>query len=254
MLVADKIYQGNCLDLFKDIDSSSIDLVVTSPPYNVGIQYDNWNDTLQWNAYLEWCQKWISEIYRVLKPDGRFAINHLFECKVDNIKYSPVVEFYKMLTSAGLSINSLPIWLDTNKTKLTAWGSWQSASCPYMYNPTEVIIVGYKDQWKKLNKGIDTISKEDFIEAVGGVWKLRPETRGLTKANFPVELPKRCIELLTFKGDVVLDPFMGSGTTAIAAIQTGRRFIGFEISETYFKIANNRIAEELYDIRDFFTI
>jgi site-specific DNA-methyltransferase (adenine-specific) len=106
--------------------------------------------------------------------------------------------------------------------------------------------VGYKTQWKKErpkdNPGINTISKEDFMKGVGGVWSIQPETQGLTMANFPVALPKLCIELLTFKDDVVLDPFMGSGTTAIACLETNRQYIGFELSPNYHAIAENRIA------------
>ena len=137
------------------------------------------------------------------------------------------------------------MWADLTKSTLTSWGSWMSASAPYIYNPFEVILIGYKDKWKKErpkdNPGINSISKEDFMKGVGGVWNITPETKGLTKANFPIALPKLCIELLTFKNDIVLDPFMGSGTTAIACLETERNYIGFEISQDYYNISTRRI-------------
>lgn len=247
-----KIYNCDIFEGFKNIADNSIDLCVTSPPYNCGIDYDSYNDSRPWEEYLEWCKNWLLELKRVLKPDGRFAINHLVEMglpangKKNGIRVSPQVELYKILTDIGLTVVAQPMWADLTRSTLTSWGSWQSASAPYIYNPFEVILVGYKDQWKKerdkKNKGVNTISKEDFMKGVGGIWNITPETKGLTKANFPVALPKLCIELLSFKDDLVLDPFMGSGTTAIACLETDRDYIGFEISENYHKIAEDRIS------------
>jgi site-specific DNA-methyltransferase (adenine-specific) len=224
---------------------------MTSPPYNCGIDYDSWEDNKPWNEYLDWCRQWLTQMRRVLKPDGRFAINHLVEMgipykgKKNGIRVSPQIELYKILVDLDLTIAAQPMWADLTRSTLTCWGSWKSASAPYIYNPFEVILVGYKDIWKKIrakdNKGEDTISKEDFMKGVGGIWSIRPETQGLTKANFPVDLPKMCIELLTFKNEIVLDPFMGSGTTAIACMETTRQYIGFEISANYHNIAQNRI-------------
>ena len=246
-----KIICGDVLDVMRDIPDDYINLCVTSPPYNCGIPYDSYNDSRPWHEYVDWCTTWLYEMRRVLKPDGRFAINVLVEMglpengKKNGRRISPQVEFYNLITKLGLTISAQPMWADTTKSTLTCWGSWKSASAPYMYNPFEVILVGYKEQWKKIrakhNKGIDTISREDFMMGVGGIWNLTPETRGLTVANFPVALPKLCIELLSFKNDIVLDPFIGSGTTAIAAIDSDRQYIGFELSENYYNIAKNRI-------------
>lgn len=246
------IYNTDLIEGFKKIDDNSIDLLMTSPPYNCGIEYDSYNDSRPWEEYLEWCEQWLIEAKRVLKPDGRFAINHLVEMglpahgKKNGIRVSPQIELHKILTKLDLTVVAQPMWADLTRSTLTSWGSWMSASAPYIYNPMEVILIGYKSQWKKErpkdNPGVNTISKEDFMKGVGGVWSIQPETQGLTVANFPVELPKLCIELLTFKDDVVLDIFMGSGTTAIACLETERKYIGFEISESYCKIAEERIA------------
>lgn len=245
------IYNCDVFDGFKKLPDETIDLVVTSPPYNCGIEYDSWQDSKPWDEYLSWCEDWIKEIKRVLKPDGRFAINHLVEMgipangKKNGLRVSPQVELHKIINKVGLNIAAQTMWADPTKSTLTCWGSWQSASAPYIYNPYEVVLIGYKDQWKKQrdknNPGINTISRDDFMVGVGGVWELQPEVRGLTLANFPVSLPKLCIELLTFKDEIVLDPFMGSGTTAIACLLTDRKYIGFEISENYHKISDDRI-------------
>jgi site-specific DNA-methyltransferase (adenine-specific) len=248
-----KLIHGDCIEEMKKMADDSVDLCVTSPPYNCGIEYDSYMDNKPWDEYLSWCRQWLLEVKRVLKPDGRFSINHLVEMglssdgKKNAIRVSPQVELYNIIRSLDLTIVAQPMWADLTRSTLTSWGSWCSASAPYIYNPFEVILIGYKKQWKKQrdkdNKGVNTISKEDFMKGVGGVWNIQPETKGLTVANFPVALPKLCIELLSFKDDVVLDPFMGSGTTAIACLQTGRRFIGFDISKNYVKIAEQRIQK-----------
>lgn len=246
------IYNLDVLDGFKKIHNNSIDLLVTSPPYNCGIDYDCWNDSLNYQDYLNWCEAWLIEMRRVLKPDGRFAINVLLEMGICNNeqRVSPQSDFYALFKKLNLNLLGQAIWSDFNRSTLTAWGSWLSASSPYIYNPYEVILMGYKQEKKKSTKGISTISKEDFLMGVSGIWKIKPETQGLTKVCFPVELPKLAIELLTYENDTVLDPFMGSGTTAIACIMTHRSFIGFELSSAYCKIAEQRIQYARHGISD----
>lgn len=252
MLPVDTIINQDVLTGLKSLPDSSIDLVMTSPPYNCGIAYDAWDDSRPWDQYLAWTREWLIEVKRVLKPDGRFAINHLVEMglpangKKNGRRVSPQVELYRIITDLGMCIVAQPMWADLTRSTLTSWGSWMSASAPYIYNPMEVILIGSKsEQWKKVrdkkDPGVNTISKEDFMKGVAGVWNITPETRGLTMANFPVALPRLCIELLTFQGDLVLDPFMGSGTTAIAALMTGRHYVGIEISSTYHGIAQRRL-------------
>jgi DNA modification methylase len=114
-------------------------------------------------------------------------------------------------------------------------------------SPYEGILILYKDHWHKDNKGVSDIGGKEFMQSCSGVWKLQPEMKGLTKANFPVSLPMRCIKLLSYKGDIVLDPFSGSATTAYAAKVTGRQYIGFELSENYWKIGNRRLEQNGLD-------
>ena len=235
----------DCIEGLKQIDDNSIDLIVTSPPYNIGIDYDTWQDTMKWEEYLLWCEKWLIECYRVLKPDGRICINHYlnFQDRWEKVSRFPLFDIKIIQEKIGYNVHKLCLWEDNTRKKFTAWGSYLSASSPYINTPYEGILIAYKDQWNKLDKGESTISKEMFMEGVGGIWKLGT-TLGLTKANFPISLPKMCIELLTYKGDVVLDPFMGSGTTAAACIETGRNYIGFEISPNYTEVANHRLGKD----------
>lgn len=244
MLKLNNIYNMDCVEGLKLIDDESIDLIVTSPPYNIGIDYDSYTDYLPWKDYLSWCRSWLTECYRVLKPDGRICINHYisFAPPMENECQFPLMDIRNIQNEIGFKPHKLVIWPDSTTHKLTAWGSWLSASSPNIQTPYEGILISYKQQWKKLSKGESTIDKEMFIEGVSGVWKLGT-AKGLTKANFPESLPRMCMELLTYKGDIVLDPFMGSGTTAKVAQDIDRNFIGFEISPNYVKIANDRLLE-----------
>lgn len=238
------VYNMDCIEGLKMIEDNSIDLIVTSPPYNIGIDYDTYEDNKTWAKYLEWCKEWLSECYRVLKDDGRICINHYlnFQDRWEKVSRFPLYDIQRIQEEIGFNVHKLCLWEDTTRKKFTAWGSYLSASAPYINTPYEGILISYKKQWKKLNKGESTIDKELFMQGVGGIWKLGT-TRGKTKACFPEKLPEMCIQLLTYTNDVVLDPFMGSGTTGKVAKELNRNYIGFEISPEYCKIANDRIDE-----------
>lgn len=244
VLEINKIYNMDCLSGLKLIPSNSVDLIVTSPPYNIDIDYDIYKDYKPWSEYCDWIKEWIYECYRVLKPDGKICINHYinYHDKHANMSRFPLFDIYNIGKKIGLNPHKLIIWEDVTRRKFTAWGSWLSASAPFINTPYEGILIFYKYQWKKQCKGECTISKEDFMEGVSGVWKVGT-CRGETKACFPERLPQMCIDLFTYVGDTVLDPFMGSGTTAVAAVKKGRNYIGFEISQEYCKIAEKRIAK-----------
>lgn len=246
-----KIYNMDCIDGLKSLDSGSIDLIVTSPPYNVGIEYDSWNDNMQWSDYLNWCKEWLTECYRVLKDDGRICINH-FLCTAprkngDTVSRFPLFDFKNIMDDIGYNTHKIAIWDDLTMKKQTAWGSWLSASAPCILTPYEGILIAYKNVWKKQNNGKSTISKGDFMEGCSGVWHIGT-TPGYTIACFPERLPQLCIDLFSYENDVVLDPFSGSGTTCYVAKSLNRQFVGFEISPNYYKESLSRLNGRPYKV------
>lgn len=240
-----KIYNEDCLSGLKKIEDNSVDLILTSPPYNIGIDYDTYDDNRPWDEYYAWCGDWLKECFRVLKPQGgRIALNHYFSLGTAKFRTTPISHLDLIMERIGFKHHAIAQWSDLTIAKLSAFGSYLSASAPYVNSPFEGIIIDYKDEWKKGCKGESDISKDDFLAMTRGVWNLPTETRGLTKANFSVPFAQKIIQLLSYKGDVVLDPFMGSGTTAVAAMKCDRRFIGFELSPNYHKIAEERLETE----------
>lgn len=223
------------------IPDNCVSLMVTSPPYNVGKDYDV---DLSLSEYLELLKRVLAETYRVLEPGGRVAVN------VANLGRKPYLPLNHhvagLLTDVGFLLRGEIIW---QKAKAaggsTAWGSWQSAKNPTLRDVHEYVVVGCKESFRRIRKGDDTIEKDDFVSSTLSVWNIRPESakRVGHPAPFPVELPRRLIELYTFTGDLVLDPFMGAGATALAALETGRHFIGYDTDATYLDLARQRIAQ-----------
>lgn len=240
-----KIYCMDCLEGMKQLPNESIDLVVTSPPYNIGIDYNEYDDKRDWQEYYSWCENWLKEIFRVLKQDGRLCLNHYLSLGTSAFRTAPLMELNAIALKLGFKHHSVAIWTDRTLAKRTAWGSWLSASAPYINSPFEGILILYKTFWKKLSKGKSTIDKQSFMDGCSGIWNIATETKGLTKANFHLDLPKLCINLFSFQGEIVLDPFMGSGTTAVACVQTERDFIGFEINQEYVDVANKRLQQDV---------
>ena len=228
-----------------DLPKESIDLIVTSPPYNVGIDYNQHDDTIPYDEYLDWTKQWLKKALTLLKKDGRLCLNIPLDKNKGGIKpvYADIV---KTALDVGFKYQTTIIWNEQNISRRTAWGSFMSASAPYVIAPVETIVVLYKESWKKLSKGESDITKEEFIEWTNGLWTFPGESKKRIghPAPFPLELPKRCIKLFSYVGDTVLDPFLGSGTTAIAAYKLKRKAIGVEIDEKYFDLAIKRISRE----------
>lgn len=224
-----------------ELPDSSVHLVVTSPPYNAGMEYEQ---DLTIDEYLQFLSQVWSQCYRVLVNGGRIAVN----CPLMVGRVVPVpVSMYvcQSLLCAGFRFRTIFVWnKGPSAGKNTAWGSWLSASNPYSFDTSELIYVFSKGCMKRLEHGESTISKGDFLVCTTGTWEITAETNRKHPAPFPVELPRRLIEFYSFKDEVVLDPFIGSGTTAIAAMRTDRHFIGYEIKEEYVKIAKTRISIE----------
>jgi site-specific DNA-methyltransferase (adenine-specific) len=228
------------------IDPGSIDLIVTSPPYNVDIKYSSHNDCLTYEKYLEFSSKWMKRCYRWLSNDGRFCLNIPLD-KNKGGQQSVGADLTTIAKKTGFSYHSTIIWNEGNISRRTAWGSWASASAPYVIAPVELIVVLYKKSWKKTSGSrVSDISKEEFIEWTNGLWTFNGEKKKKIghPAPFPVELPLRCMKLFSYVGDTVLDPFSGSGSTLIAASRCNRKCLGIEIDRRYCEIALERIEEE----------
>lgn len=231
------------------IPPKSIDLIVTSPPYNVDIHYETYRDDIPYDKYLEFTEKWLSKAFELLKPDGRICLNIPLDKSRGREEegfqsvYSDVLQIAKKV---GLKYFSTIIWNESNISKRTAWGSWLSASAPYVIAPVETIVILYKEKWKKVKEGISDIAREEFIEWTNGMWSFPGENRKKIghAAPFPVELAKRCIKLFSFVDDLILDPFLGSGTTLIACALLNRRGIGVEIDKNYCKLSKDRLVRE----------
>ncbi len=251
------LYCGDCIEIMDKFPKNSIDLIVTSPPYNVGIDYDNWNDKMSINDYFNFVKFFLSKYEIVLKDDGRFAINILYDVNMKHLgeqtRLSLFGEYYNLLKETNLKYNTIIDLVEDypQQVKLTAWGSWLSASSPYIYNPKEGVLIGYKKQWKKNVKNISTMDKELFKEIVSGMWKYKAETQGKTKANFSEDIPYKAIQGLSYKEDIVLDNFSGSGTTAVVCEKLRRKWLGIEISEKYCEIVKSRIEKEIKNQRLF---
>lgn len=238
------IKQKSALDE-NSMPKETIDLIITSPPYNVGIDYGSNGDNLTYEKYLEFSQTWLRNCYHWSKPTGRLCLNVPLD-KNKNGKNSVAADITTIAKKVGWKYQTTIIWNEGNISRRTAWGSWMSASAPSIIAPVEVIIVLYKQCWKKSRPGISSITKEEFIEWTNGIWTFPGESPKNVNhpAPFPRELPKRCIKLFSFIGDIILDPFAGSGTTLIETINNKRYAWGLEIDPEYIKNSLARIEKE----------
>lgn len=234
-----KIICASCENM-KELPNNCVDLMITSPPYNVSKEYD---EDLSLQEYLQLLQNVFTETYRVLVNGGRACVNI---ANIGRKPYIPLSDFVsKIMIDIGFSMRGEIIWNKASSASpSTAWGSWQSASNPILRDVHEYILVFSKGDYKReKGKKENTIAKEDFIQWTKSIWTMNAESakRIGHPAPFPEELPYRLIQLYSFKEDVILDPFMGSGTTAVATLKSNRNFIGYEINKEYVDLANKRI-------------
>jgi site-specific DNA-methyltransferase (adenine-specific) len=241
----DKIILGDAREVLKRLPDNCVHLVVTSPPYNIGKEYD---EDLTLSEYLDFIEEVVREVYRVLVWGGRVCFN------IANLGRRPYIPLHayliQLFEETGFLFRGEVIWDkgDAVSGASTAWGTWMSAVNPTLRDQHEYIIVLSKGSFEREKRGKrDTITREEFLEFTKSVWRFPPESakRVGHPAPFPEELPYRCIQLYTFEGDVVLDPFAGSGTTCAVAAKTGRHFIGIDIEEEYVRIAEKRVREVL---------
>lgn len=227
------------------VSTNSVDLVVTSPPYNVDIQYNSHKDDVSYADYLEFSRKWMSRCFEWLKDDGRFCLNVPLD-KNKGGQQSVGADLTTIAKEIGFHYHSTIIWNEGNISRRTAWGSWKSASAPYVIAPVELIVVLYKKNWKKTSGSkISDIERNEFMDWTNGLWVFNGESKKRIghPAPFPIELPRRCVKLFSYVDDVVLDPFSGSGTTLIAAVTNNRKGIGIDVDRKYCELARKRILE-----------
>ena len=265
-----RVINGDCREVMGQMPFSSVDLIVTSPPYGVGIAYDVHNDDMLIDEYLKFTEEWLTKAYEVLKDDGRIALNIPYEINRQDKggRVFIVSEIWQIMKKIGYKFYGVVDLEEESphRSRTTAWGSWMSPSAPYIYNPKECVVLGYKKTHIKKIKGqpqwigeaaqvpdpkdpalfrnktvyLDE-DKREFIDLVFGQWKYFADTRSLTKATFSMDIPTKAIKILSYKNDVILDPFAGSGTSLVAAETLDRRWVGIELSPNYCEVANSRV-------------
>jgi site-specific DNA-methyltransferase (adenine-specific) len=248
MEYVDKIFCKSSENM-AELPDHSVHLMVTSPPYNVGKEYDR-DATLE--EYLEFLGRVWREVYRVLVPGGRACVNI---ANLGRKPYIPVHSFIiRGLLQVGFLMRGEVIWNKAaSSSPSTAWGSWRSPANPTLRDVHEYILIFSKGTFTRKNpaKRRGSISRDDFLEFTKSVWTFPAVSARSVghPAPFPVELPQRLIQLYTYEGELVLDPFMGSGQTAIAALNGNRHYVGYEIEADYIRLAQRRIRQFVLEFK-----
>ncbi len=230
-------------ETMQQVADNSVALMVTSPPYHVGKDYDS-DSTFE--EYLDMVEVVFAETYRKLQPGGRAVVN------VANLGRRPYVPLSHLITARmfriGYFMRAEVIWRKGKGAKGScAWGSWKSPANPVIRDVHEYCLCFSKGRFDRVVEGESDISGDDFMSSTLSVWDFPPEraSRVNHPAPFPVALPKRFIELYTYPGELILDPFIGSGTTAVAAILSGRSWIGYDTNPEYCAVTRARVADAI---------
>jgi DNA modification methylase len=238
---ANRIYCASSENM-EAIPDNSVSVAFTSPPYNVGKDYD---DDMSLKEYLELIRSVGREVHRVLRPGGRYIVN------IANLGRKPYIPLHAFFWDIHASLDFLPmgeiIWQKgRGANSSTAWGSWMSAKAPRLRDIHEYLLVFAKQDFSRHDDGASDIERDEFMEATLSVWEINAESarRVGHPAPFPVALAARVIHLYSYTGEVVLDPFVGSGTTCVAAALNNRYYVGYDISEEYCELSRKRLKAE----------
>lgn len=252
MVEIDRIYNEDNLATLDRMEDGLIDITITSPPYNVDLgnnkynkfSYDRYCDAIGHNEYMTNMENVFSKVYAKTKSGGRCCIN-IGDGKNGHIPTHS--DYIQMMKGIGWIPMTIIIWEKNTCSARTAWGSFMSPSCPSLPRTFEYILVFSKDSLKLKEKGVPDITRDEFVKWSLGTWSMGCENPKKVNhpAPFPVELPKRLMKMFSWKGSIVYDPFGGSGTTAVAAIENGRRYILSEISADYCATAEERVRKTL---------
>ena len=268
----DQIICGDSRAVLHAMPNECVHLAITSPPYNVGLQYDSHNDKMPYDEYLQWLTLFWSELYRVLVPGGRFALN----IAPTSIKDFRPIHYHmtRDLMRLGFIMRTDILWYKQTMRRRTAWGSFRRPSNPHIIPSWEYVLVFSKGSWDLPgNKADADITSEEFIRFSDGFWQIPPETRSRQPflnslypprrkgrdapevaveqaaakkeghpAPFPEELIYRLIKFYSYRSNIVLDPFGGIGTVATVAHRTGRHYVHLDLSKKYCDIAAERVA------------
>nr|BDD48285.1 hypothetical protein 6 [bacterium] len=239
-----QILIGDCREALKTLEKESVHLVVTSPPYNVNIDYGKWNDQMSFEGYRKFAREWLGHCYRVLRDDGRICVNiPIYTHK--NYQRNLLMEHHQLMTDIGFVERDTILWVKTFQSKIARaqkiYGSWNPAN-PRMFYPCEAILVMNKKRPRMDGRKSD-LSKSEYVRWGRNLWFFTPEADRSHPAPFPEEMPKRLIKFFSFVGQTVLDPFLGSGTTMKVAVELGRSCIGVEMNDGYLELIKKKVGD-----------
>jgi site-specific DNA-methyltransferase (adenine-specific) len=233
-----RVMRGDCARLFEAVGDAGVNLVVTSPPYALGIDYGQagYADDQPYSHYLDWVRTWAQTLLDVSAPGGRACINIPLDSNKGG-KRAIYADYLRIFQDIGWTYQTSIVWNEQNISRRTAWGSWLSPSAPFVTAPVEMIAVFHKGGFRRPRTADrrGDITRDEFLAWTLGLWTFagaNPRRVG-HPAPFPEELPRRLIKLYSYPGDLVLDPFSGSGTTLVAAKKLGRGALGVEINPIF---------------------
>lgn len=242
-----QVLRGDSALLGLALPPGAVDLVITSPPYSLGIDYGKagYDDDQPYLGYLEWVRTWSQALLEASAHGGRACVNIPLDSNKGG-KRAVYADYLRIFQEVGWTYQTSIVWNEQNISRRTAWGSWLSPSAPFVTAPVEMIAVFYKGAWRRPATGGQRgdIMRDEFLAWTLGMWTFpgANATRVGHPAPFPEELPRRLIKLYSYPDDLVLDPFLGSGTTAVAAVKLGRRALGVEINPRFCELSARNLA------------
>jgi site-specific DNA-methyltransferase (adenine-specific) len=248
-----RVLQGDSARLLEVADTRDVHLIVTSPPYSLGVDYGQagYADDQPYATYLEWVRVWAATLLEIAADGGRACINIPLDSNKGG-KRAIYADYLRIFREVGWNYQTSIVWNEQNISRRTAWGSWLSPSAPFVTAPVEMIGVFHKGGFRRPSTDgrRGDITRDEFLAWTLGIWTFagaNPRRVG-HPAPFPEELPRRRIKLYSYPGDLVMDPFAGSGTTLVAAKRLGRTSIGVEINPVFCDLTKRNVQAVEVDL------